>query len=85
MKLFHWALLTRYSGKKPEGLFPAAGSFTTRTPDVILDLLLLPGGRYGTEIALKIRRLIHHGDVGLYLLYLAMVLCTLLAASILVR
>jgi hydrogenase-4 component B len=85
MKLYQWALMTRYTGKKPQGLFPAAADFTSRTPDAVLDRLLWPCGQYAAAIASKLRRVIHHGDIGIYLLYLAIVLCPLLAVSIIVR
>ena len=82
MKLFNWALSTRFEKKEPAGLFPAAGSLHSHTPDGVLDLLLIPGFRSLAGIATRIRRTIHQGIIGIYLLYTALTLCLLLFLSI---
>ncbi|MDW7774030.1 MAG: proton-conducting transporter membrane subunit [Desulfobulbaceae bacterium] len=85
MGLYNWALKTRYTGEQPAGLFPARAVFRSHTPDVILDLLLLPGSRKVAAAAERIRRIIHHGDIGGYLFYIALALSLLLSVAVFVE
>jgi hypothetical protein len=62
-------------------LFPATGRFKSHTPDGILDLLLIPGSQIIAGLTTRIRRTIHQGMIGIYLLYFAVVLCLLLAVA----
>ena len=82
LKFFSWILMTDYEEKKPQGLFPATGRFKSHTPDGILDLLLIPGSQIIAGLTTRIRRTIHQGMIGIYLLYFAVVLCLLLAVAI---
>lgn len=82
MNLFNWSLKTRFHKEEPTGLFPAKGSFHSLTPDLVLDILLLPNCRALAGIATRLRRTIHQGIIGIYLLYTALTLCLLLFLSI---
>ncbi len=53
-------------------------SLKTHTPDLFLDLLLLPLTALLANAAFRLRRLVQHGILGIYLLYSAIVLCLLL-------
>jgi hypothetical protein len=48
----------------------------------VLDILLLPGSHALAGIATRLRRTIHQGIIGIYLLYTALTLCFLLFLSI---
>ena len=80
--LFNWSLRTRFHQEDPTGFFPAKGSFSSHTPDGVLDILLLPGCHALAGIATRLRRTIHQGIIGIYLLYTALTLCVLLFLSI---
>jgi hydrogenase-4 component B len=82
MNLFNWSLLTRFHEEKPTGLFPVKSSFHSHTPDLVLDTLLLPNCRTLAGIATRLRRTLHQGIIGIYLLYTALTLCLLLFLSI---
>ena len=73
---------TSYEGTEPQGVFPQTATFRSSTPDAVLDRLLLPGCHFGAGIATRIRRTIHQGIIGIYLLYTALILCLLLVISI---
>lgn len=77
-ELFHWARLTRIHGENPHGLFPGLARKSTRTPDAVLDLLVLPACRHSARFADRTRHLLHHGILNLYVLYTVMALCLLL-------
>ncbi|MBU0484480.1 MAG: hydrogenase [Proteobacteria bacterium] len=79
---FNWALKTRVVEEKVAGVFPQEAAFKSRTPDVVLDLFLVPSYRRFAELATKIRRSVHQGIIGIYLLYSALTLCLLLAIAI---
>ncbi|MGW8160884.1 MAG: proton-conducting transporter transmembrane domain-containing protein [Desulfobulbales bacterium] len=82
MKLLQWLLLPKFETKKPEGLFPASATFLVHTPDIILDRLITPAANRISGIATTTRRLIQHGFLGIYLLYIAASLCLLLVFAI---
>jgi hydrogenase-4 component B len=82
MNLFNWSLRTRFHREDPTGLFPTASVFRSHTPDGVLDILLLPGSHALAGIATRLRRTIHQGIIGIYLLYTALTLCFLLFLSI---
>ena len=76
--LFHWGLWTEIKAKPPFGFFPEVASFADHTPDVVLDRLVLPACRGLSFVAFKVRVFLQHGIVGIYLLYVALTLCSLL-------
>jgi hydrogenase-4 component B len=82
MLLFRWALRTRESVAKNAGMFPGRLSFASRTPDLVLDLLVLPLIAPLATAATRFRRLVQHGVLGTYLLYSALVLCLLLVFAL---
>ena len=85
IKLFHWVLLPEAKYENPEGLFPAAASFSIHTPDFILDRIITPFTSRIAAAATLTRRLVQQGLIGVYLLYIALTLCLLLAAAIYLR
>ncbi len=78
---FGWVLKTRTHRQNKAGLFPQQQSYGTHTPDAVLDLLLLPFFSCSAKIASCIRRVVHHGVVGLYMLYFALTLGALLLVA----
>jgi len=82
MKLLQWLLLPKFEMDRPEGLFPVSAAFQVHTPDIILDRLVTPIASRITGIAATTRRLVQHGLLGVYLLYIAAAVCLLLAFAI---
>ncbi|NTV14126.1 MAG: hypothetical protein HGA96_09405 [Desulfobulbaceae bacterium] len=82
MRLFQWSLRTRTVVEKPVGLFPARASLATHAPDLILDRIILPGTAGITPLVTRVRGVIQHGVIGLYLLSYALVLCVLLTYAV---
>lgn len=76
--LFHWGLWTEIEAKPPFGFFPEAASFADHTPDVVLDRLVYPACRGLAFVAFKTRAFLQHGILGIYLLYVALTLGSLL-------
>jgi len=60
------------------GIFPAAGEFSSHTPDAVLDRALLPGSRMMARGCSWLRARVQNGLVPTYLLYVAMTLVVLL-------
>jgi len=71
-------LRTRRQGETPKGLFPEPVRITSHAPDAVLDLLVLPVCRRLAVLADRIRHVVQHGNLNLYVLYLALALCLLL-------
>ncbi|MEW6427190.1 MAG: proton-conducting transporter membrane subunit [Thermodesulfobacteriota bacterium] len=82
MALFRWLLRSSIEEERPAGLHPVAGRMRIRTPDPVLDLALLPLAAVLARWAGWTRRLVQHGNIGIYLLYTAVALCLLLAVAI---
>ena len=82
MKLLNWTLWPSFDSTKPDGLFPKSASFQVHTPDIVLDRLVIPVASGLSRIASTTRRLVQHGMLGIYLLYIAVTLCLLLAYAI---
>lgn len=85
MKIFDWVLLPRFERYSGKTLMPEPGSFSSHTTDLVLDRFLRPGFSFFATIATKIRHTLHQGIIGIYLLYTALTLCLLLAASIFIK
>lgn len=78
VRLFGGILRRRRSFVEPDGLFPAESSFSTETPDVYQDGLYRPVFS-ALERVFSRFRVIQHGRVNLYILYIAAALFALLA------
>lgn len=76
--LFAWVLRSRSDAVKPRNWFPGPARLHTQTPDLILDLALIPLCSLLATGAAWLRHRLQHGIVGLYLLYPALSLCLLL-------
>ncbi|MBU0729889.1 MAG: hydrogenase [Proteobacteria bacterium] len=83
MNLLRGILLTVFKEHRPERLFSGTSFFRSHTPDVVLDLLLIPVITVAAGISVQIRRALHHGVIGIYLLYSAITLVVLLSAALL--
>lgn len=81
--LFDWVHWTKTGGEKPQGLFPGPSSLSTHTPDVVLDLVVLPFCRICTKFTNQIRHLFHHGILNLYLLNIVITIALLVWYAIL--
>ncbi|MBU0482218.1 MAG: hydrogenase [Proteobacteria bacterium] len=79
---FHWALQTEFFEKKATGIFSTPAAFKSHTPDPVLDLFLARFTRKFAGLATGIRRSVHQGVIGIYLLYSALTLCLLLAIAV---
>jgi len=82
MLLFRWGLRTRERDERKGGLFPHRSSFASHTPDLVLDLLIMPLVTPLVEAATRFRRMVQHGVLGTYLLYSALILCLLLVFAL---
>lgn len=76
--LFHLLLRTRERLVSPAGLFPPPGSFATETPDTFREGLFRPAFA-GLEKLLGRLRLLQHGRIQLYVLYIVVTLLALMA------
>jgi hydrogenase-4 component B len=79
VSMFSGVLRTAIKETKPGTVFPDTAKFASHTPDPVLDLLLAPVYRRTAGLAIRIRRTIHQGVLGIYLLYSALILCLFLA------
>jgi hydrogenase-4 component B len=82
VQLCHWSLRTRQKGEPSAGLFPFRATFSTHTPDLVLDLLVMPVAAGLAAMAAGLRRLVQHGVLGTYLLYSALALSVLLSYAL---
>ena len=81
--LFRWALNTEFDQAPPGRLFPVNAHCKSHTPDAVLDLFLLPVCHRLAGFATLVRRLVHQGIIGFYLLYSALTLCIFIGVAIL--
>jgi len=76
---FGWFLHTATHRKKVAGILPREKAWLeSHSPDLFLDLLLLPLAACFGGFAVRLRRFVQHGILGIYLLYSALVLLLLL-------
>lgn len=75
---FRFGLWTERHGGKVSGLFPRPVSFTSHTPDAVLDRVLLPGCRQVARGCCWLRSRVQNGMVPTYLLYVVLTLVFLL-------
>lgn len=80
--LFQWGLWTEIKDEKSLGFFPGPRRLTDHTPDVVLDRMLYPLCRGTCFLAFKVRAVLQHGVVGVYLLYTAVTLVLLLTVVV---
>jgi NADH:ubiquinone oxidoreductase subunit 5 (subunit L)/multisubunit Na+/H+ antiporter MnhA subunit len=79
--LFASLLGTQYESVPPEGLFPTSASFASHTPDRLRESFYGPVfGAFGRALARF--RWLQHGQVQLYVLYIAVTLVTLLLRKV---
>jgi len=78
VRLFGGLLRTRRTFSAPAGLFPQKASFSSETPDIYHEKLYRPAFR-GLERFFSRFRVIQHGRVNLYILYIVAALVALLA------
>jgi hydrogenase-4 component B len=76
--IFHWVRRTSSQEQKTTGLFPKPASLATHTPDAVLDLLVMPVCLKAGSFADKGHRILHHGMLNIYMLYIAVALGLLL-------
>jgi len=76
--LFRGLLATRYQVQRPEGILPARASLATETPDLCRGNLYRPAFLQANWGLSKLRWL-QHGQVRLYVLYIAVTLIVLMA------
>jgi hydrogenase-4 component B len=76
--LFHFVLRTRTRLTPPVGLFPRGGTLATETPDTFREGLFRPAFA-GLEQALRRLRMLQHGRIQLYVLYVVLTLIALMA------
>jgi len=81
-QLFQWGLHGRTEEEKPTGLFPGRAAFASHTVDLVLDRIILPMALAAGPLATRVRGLVQHGFIGVYLLYYALVLCVLLVYAV---
>jgi hydrogenase-4 component B len=75
--LFRPVLRTRMRLTPPAGLFPARGALATETPDTFREALFRPAFA-AVERALGRLRLLQHGRIQLYVLYIVATLIALM-------
>jgi hydrogenase-4 component B len=76
---FRFGLWTERHGGTVRGLFPKAGTtFTSHTPDAVLDRVLLPVCQQVARWCCWLRARVQNGMVPTYLLYVALTLVILL-------
>ena len=68
---------TEQHAQLPTTLFPAAAQYATHTPDTFRTRVFAPLVRAGVRLARPLQRL-QHGNVQLYILYIAITLIVLL-------
>lgn len=78
VRLFRAFLHTRHRFAPPQGLFPAASSFSSETPDVYRERMYRPAFA-ALERFMGRFRWLQHGRLNLYVLYIVLALLTLLA------
>ncbi len=75
--LFGWMLRTEVVLEMPPGIFPSKGCFRTETPDAFLHVIY--ARLFGTSARLIAKlRWLQHGNIHLYVLYIALTLLGLL-------
>jgi hypothetical protein len=74
---FGWALRPRLKGAPVAKLFPAAARFESHVLDTVLDRAVVPVFRAGAWLARQ-GRVLQHGKMQLYLLYVVATLVALL-------
>jgi hypothetical protein len=75
--LFRLILRTRTKSAAPAGLFPSGATLSTHTPDVFREAVFQPVFA-GIERALDRLRVLQHGRIQLYVLYIVLTLIALM-------
>ena len=77
VRLFRGTLQPRYALPKITGFLPASAGFSSRIPETVLDVVILPFLR-GTGIVFSFFRRLQNGEQSLYVLYIFITLVLLL-------
>ncbi len=78
VRLFRFSLWTKRQGKEVDRLFPTGDEFSSHTPDLVLDRMLVPLFFWAAWLFRWLSRLFQNGVVAIYLLYVALTLIVLL-------
>ncbi len=78
VRLFRFGLWTERQGGEVSGLFPGATSFSSHTPDVVLDRALTPAATLLARSFRWLRKTVQNGITAIYLLYVVIALVVLL-------
>ncbi len=78
VRLFQFGLWNQRHGGKVAELFPDAASFSSHTPDAVLDRMLTPLFHALAWLFRRTRALIQNGALAIYLLYVALTVMALL-------
>jgi len=73
---FWWLLRPSRTQRRPRGHFPAAAIRLDRTPDTVLERVIVPGGARVMHVSTAVRRL-QHGRLSAYILYVVAALAAL--------
>jgi hydrogenase-4 component B len=78
IRLFAFGLRSEEHGRQVPGLFPLWQTFSSHTPDAILDRILIPAFQAGSWLCRRLRAWFHNGSIALYLLYVIVTVIVLL-------
>lgn len=78
VRLLRFGLWSERHGDGVRGLFPRPGHFSSHTPDVVLDRLLVPSFRAAAWLFRRLSAYVQNGLTSFYLLYVAVALILLL-------
>ncbi|NOY12152.1 MAG: hydrogenase, partial [Deltaproteobacteria bacterium] len=79
VRLFRFGLWSDRHGGKLRGIFPQPATFSSHTPDVVLDRLLTPLFTRAAGLFQQVRAGVQNGSISLYLLYVVLTVLALLA------
>ncbi|MCI0651106.1 MAG: hydrogenase [Planctomycetes bacterium] len=79
--LYRWILRPRIQRAPPAGVFPGRSQFASHVPDVVLDGVLSPIW-YRFKSRLAVLRVLQHGRVQRYIVYILVALCGLLLSLV---
>lgn len=78
VRLFRFGLWSERHGEEVAGLFPGVASFSSHTPDVVLDRALTPAAARLARLCRWLRKTVQNGVTAIYLLYVVIALVVLL-------
>ncbi|PNU19990.1 hydrogenase [Geothermobacter hydrogeniphilus] len=81
VSLFSWGLWPQKHDCKVLGTMPTESHFSSHTPDLVLDRMVLPLSTHIAQACRWLRRQLQQGIIGIYLLYMGLAVAGLLALS----